>query len=172
MPSIAQPLVGAAATGAIALVLWFGLGLEPQHVLGVGEKTLDQILQQEGNPLLQVWWILAILVLAKTFATGFTLMAGGSAGMLVPAMYLGGTMGALVHYALLELGIPAGSGPALFMVAGIASGLVAVAEVPLAAIAFVMEVFGAHFGPPAIVACVLTYMVAKRLRLYSEDNKS
>lgn len=58
------------------------------------------------------------------------------------------------------------------MVAGIASALVAVAEVPLAAIAFVMEVFGAHFGPPAIVACVLTYLVAKRLRLYSEDNKS
>lgn len=172
VPSIAQPLVGAAATGAIALVLWFGLGLEPQHVLGVGEKTLDQILHQEGNPLLQVWWILAILVVAKTFATGFTLMAGGSAGMLVPAMYLGGAMGALAHYVLIELGIPAGPDPALFMVAGIASALVAVAEVPLAAIAFVMEVFGAHFGPPAIVACVLTYLVAKRLRLYSEDNKS
>lgn len=172
VPAVAQAFVGAMATGAIALALWFGLGLEPQHVLGVGEKTIEQILLQEGNPSLQIWWVLGILVVAKTFATGFTLMAGGSAGTLVPAMYLGGTMGALAHYALIELGLPAGPGPALFMVAGIASALVAVVEVPLAAIAFVMEVFGAHFGPPAIVACILTYMVAKRLRLYSEANKS
>ncbi|MEQ9199543.1 MAG: hypothetical protein RLN80_06105, partial [Rhodospirillales bacterium] len=61
--------------------------------------------------------------------------------------------------------------PALYVVAGLASALVAVVQVPLAAIAFVMEVFGATFGPPAIVSCVLTYMIAKRLRLYAEPKK-
>jgi CIC family chloride channel protein len=40
----------------------------------------------------------------------------------------------------------------------------------LAAIAFVMEVFGASYGPPAIIACVLTYKMARRWRLYVEPN--
>ena len=40
---------------------------------------------------------------------------------------------------------------------GIASALVAVVGVPLAAIALVFEVFGRVFGPPAILACGLTF---------------
>ena len=164
--SIARAGVGAIGAGAIALTLWFTLGIEPQHILGVGEETLKQVMEQQGNPLLQVWWVLLLLVAAKTLATGLTLMAGGSAGSLVPAMYMGGVTGGAVYYALVSLGIPAGPDPSLFVVTGIASGLVAVIDVPLAAIAFVMEVFGSHYGPPAIVACILCHMIVKRLKLY------
>ena len=32
-----------------------------------------------------------------------------------------------------------------------------------------LEVFGAHFGPPAIVAVVICYMFAKRFRLYGKS---
>ncbi len=168
-PGLLRPIIGAVATGSIGLGIWFGFGLEPQHVLGVSEETIIQVMAGEGNPLLKVWWILVLLVVAKAFATGFTLMAGGSAGALVPAMFLGGISGAAIYQGLLVLGYPLEANVAVFVVAGLASALVAVVQVPLAAIAFVMEVFGVAYGPPAILSCVLTYLLARRWKLYTLD---
>lgn len=62
--------------------------------------------------------------------------------------------------------------PALFAVVGIASSLVAVIGVPLAAIALVFEVFGKAFGPPAIVACGVTYLVTLRIKIYKHQRLS
>lgn len=169
VPIVLRAAVGALLAGSIAMALWFGLGIEPRHVLGVGESTMRAVLNGFAGPLLSVWWILLLLVLAKCVNTGLTLMAGGSAGLLIPAMFMGGLMGAAAYYLMIALGIPAyANNPDLFVVAGIASSLVAVIEVPLAAIAFVMEVFGANFGPPAIVACVVCHMFVKRFKLYVE----
>ena len=170
-PGIIRPVIGAICTGAIGVGIWYGFGLEPQHVLGVSEETIIQVMAGEGNPLLSVWWILFLLVIAKAFATGFTLMAGGSAGALVPSMYLGGVSGAAIYQLLLVLGVQLDANVAVFVVAGLASALVAVVQVPLAAIAFVMEVFGASYGPPAIVSCVLTYLLARRWKLYTLDEQ-
>ncbi len=166
-PSVLRPVIGAVGVAAVGLSLWFGLGLGPQHVLGVSEETIAHAASGDGHPLLRVWWALLLLVAAKALATGFTLMAGGSAGALVPAMYLGGLSGAAIFHLLGELGYGAGADVSVFVVAGLASALVAVVQVPLAAVAFVIEVFGANFGPPAIVACVLTYKLARRWRLYA-----
>ena len=171
LPGVLRPVIGAIGTGVIGLGIWFGLGLEPQHVLGVSEETIIQVMAGDGNPLLKVWWILVILVVAKAFTTGFTLMAGGSAGALVPAMVLGGISGAAIYEGLLVLGYPLDTNVAVFVVAGLASALVAVIEVPLAAIAFVLEVFGVAYGPPAIVSCVLTYLLARRWKLYTMDEE-
>ena len=44
--------------------------------------------------------------------------------------------------------------------------LVAMVGVPLAAIALVLEVFGAPYGPPAILACCVTYVLTLRLSVY------
>ncbi|WP_416896200.1 MAG: chloride channel protein [Minwuia sp.] len=163
---VAKPVVGAAVVAAIAMALWYGLGIEPQHVMGVSEHTIVQVIAGEGNPLLTVWWVLFVLVIAKAVATGFTLMAGGSAGALVPAMYMGGISGAGMFHLLDQFGLTTVNDPSIYVVAGLSSALVAVVQVPLAAIVFSMEVFGASFGPPAIVACVLTYKLARRWRLY------
>ena len=55
---------------------------------------------------------------------------------------------------------------------GIASALVAVIGVPLAAIALVIEVFGSAYGPPAILACGLTYVLTVRIRVYQTQRAS
>ena len=91
------PIVGRAALGAlgafaIAVFMWFWLGIEPTHILGMGEDTIEHVLVGGGNPQLHVWWVLLLVILAKSIATGMTLMTGGSAGLLVPAMVLGGCM--------------------------------------------------------------------------------
>ena len=167
VPNQFRATTGAILTVATALLLWQFLNISPEHILGVGEGTLRIVYEGSGNGQLQVWWILVILVLAKTLVTGLTLMAGGSAGLLIPAMFMGGMSGAAIYYGLTALGLSFGiTSPDIFIVAGIASSLVAVIETPIAAILFVLEAFGAAFGPPAIAACVVTHLLAKRFRLY------
>ncbi len=168
VPMPLQATVGAILTGAVAFIVWSIWDIPPEHILGVGEKTLSAVYEGTLDIHLQQWWPLLIIVLAKALATGFTLMAGGSAGLLIPSMFMGGISGAIVYYALLAIGVqlPLVT-PEVFIVSGVASALVAVIEVPIAAIAFVLEGFGASLAPPAIAACVLCHMVVKRLRLYS-----
>ena len=66
----------------------------------------------------------------------------------------------------LQMSMPS---PALFAVVGIGSALVAVIGVPLAAIALVLEVFGKSFGPPAILACGVTYLVTLKFKIYGNQ---
>lgn len=158
-----RPVVGAVLTGAIGLLPWLLLEIPPEHVLGMGEITILQLLEKTGPPAFEVWWALLLLLLLKALATATTLGSGGSVGMLVPAMVLGGLGGAVAHDALLSLGLSFDPMPALAIASGIAAGLTAVAGVPLCAITFVLEVFGAGFGPPAMVSCGVCFLLYSRL---------
>lgn len=136
----------ALAAGLVALALWRLAGLRPSHVLGIGEQTLNAILSQHGE--MSALSLLALALAGKMLTTGLTYSGGGSAGLLIPTMYLGGVSGALMAQAIRLAGGPE-LDPALFNVVGIGSSLVAVVGVPLSAIALVLEVFGPAFGPPA-----------------------
>ena len=156
-------------SAGIVYVYWKYLNIAPHHLLGVGEESLAQVLNQTTPEHMQVWWVLALVVLGKALTTGLTLMAGGSAGLLVPAMVLGGTSGAAVFEFLQTIGWAHSSELSLFVISGIAASLVSVIDVPIAAIALVMEIFGSHYGPAAIVSSVLCYLIAKRLHLYQSQ---
>lgn len=163
-------VVTALAAGSVALLLLHVARLSPKHVLGVGEETLAAILLGDSHEL-DAWWMLALVLLGKIVTTALTMAGRGSAGMLVPTMFLGGTSGALVAK-LVNLAGATSLDPALFAVVGIGSSLVAVVGVPLAAIALVFEVFGKAFGPPAIVACGVTYLVTLRIKIYRHQRTS
>jgi CIC family chloride channel protein len=155
--------------GLIALGLWWLTGLRPTHVLGSGEETLAVILS--GRDELASWWLLGLALLGKMATTGLTQAGGGSAGLLVPSMYLGGVSGALMAQGLdLLLGLTLD--PALFAVVGIVSALVAVVGVPLAAVALALEVFGPSFAPPVILACSFTYVLTLRSHIYQNQRLS
>jgi CIC family chloride channel protein len=53
---------------------------------------------------------------------------------------------------------------------GIAAALTGVVGVPIAAMTLVLEVFGKAYGPPAILACGITYIVSLRLRLGQQED--
>ncbi|MFT6821979.1 MAG: CIC family chloride channel protein [Myxococcota bacterium] len=89
--------------------------------------------------------------------------------MLVPSMVFGGVSGGLVATLLNMTGVLGQLDTSVFVVAGIASALVAVIGVPLAAIALVLEVFGSPYGPPAILACGVTYVLTLRMTVYREN---
>lgn len=167
VPSILRATTGAILTGAVAWVVWSVWHISPVHILGVGERTMSAVYEGTLPAALQAWGPLLTILLAKAIATGFTLMAGGSAGLLIPAMFMGGVSGAIVYDILINTGFHLHLiAPEVFIVAGVASSLVAIIEVPIAAIAFVLEGFGAALAPPSIAACVVCHLLVKRLKLY------
>ena len=170
IPIIFRSPIGALSVAFIALSLWFWLGLEPGYVLGMGENTISDLLMGSGNPLLQIWWVLLIIIIAKIVSTGFTLMTGGSAGLLVPAMVLGGTMGAAVFHLFNFIPILSQASPNLFIISGIASALVAVIEAPLASIALVIEMFGAVYAPAVLLAVGISHLMSTYFRDHFRSN--
>ncbi|MEZ4366846.1 MAG: chloride channel protein [Kofleriaceae bacterium] len=163
-PSVLHGAAGGLGVAAIAIGAWLGLGIAPHDLLGVGEHTVAAMF---GDAELAVPVLAAVLV-GKMLTTGFTIGSGGSAGMLIPAMVLGGVSGRLTAELLVGAGVMSASlDPTIFVVVGIASALVAVIGVPLAAIALVLEVFGKTYGPAAALACGMTYVLTLRIKVYS-----
>ena len=166
-PTVVRPAVGALVAGSVCLAMWVVFDLHPEHILGIGEHTINEVANGEGPVVLRVWWILLLAVVAKTLATAATLKSGGSVGMLFPAMYMGGLVGAAGFYFLGEIGLYAGPSVAVFVATGMATALTAVAGVPLASIALVLEVFGSNYGPAAALACAVCFTASKRFSLYA-----
>lgn len=194
--------LGPLAAGLVGLWCWWVLGLPLEHVLGGGEGTIHELLvgastthgelaahgvteaathahgSEHGGDGMQtvaslgIWWILLVALAGRMVTTGLTIQSGGSAGLLIPAMVMGG-MGGGVIAELLELtGLFGPIDVSPFVVSGIASALVAVVGVPLAAIALVLEVFGAAYGPPAILAVGLTYVLTVRFTVYRTQRRA
>ena len=164
IPFITRAPVGALLTAGIGLGAYYGLEIDIDHVLGMGENTVHDLINNHGNPGLKVWWIIFAIVFLKCVTTGLTLMAGGSAGLLVPAMVLGGASGAGVFYLIQDLGLGflVTKDMNLFVISGVAASLVAVAQVPVAAILIVTEMFGSTFAPPAMISVVICHLMVKR----------
>jgi CIC family chloride channel protein len=162
--------VGALGCGLVAVGLWQGLGIAPYHVLGMGEHTLNELLAPGAET---TWAFLLAVLVGKMLATGFTVGAGGSAGLLIPSMCFGGVSGLLTAKVLEGVGLGVvGAEPAIFVVVGVASALVAMIGVPLAAVALVLEVFGPQYGPPAALACGVTYVLTLRIKVYGSQRRS
>jgi H+/Cl- antiporter ClcA len=145
---------GAMLTGLIALAAITLTGHSLALVLGTGEEAINQALA--GHLTLQV---ALIALIAKLYATLATVGAGGSAGLLLPSLYLGAMTGVIIahffDYPSMTLVIPA-----------ITASLVAVVNVPLTAILFTLEIFGANYLLPALVTLVITLIFAHDNSIY------
>lgn len=98
-------------------------------------------------------------------ATLATISAGGSAGLLVPSIYFG-TMVAVITAQTFDY--PAG----MLIVPAMAASLVSLVNVPLAAIMFTVEVFGAAYMAPVLVTLVITSILAHDNNIYRAQRES
>lgn len=154
-------LLGAWLTGLIALVvMWVvpakqagGLGLE--LVLGTGEAAIDAALAGQLTLAVAI-----IALVAKLFATLITVGSGGSAGLLIPSMFLG-TMVAAAFSRLFGY-----TQPMVLIVPAITASLVSIVNVPLAAILFIVEAFSSHYMIPALLALIVTAIFAHDHTIY------
>ena len=165
-------LTGAAITGAIAIGVlifirvagsygWFGFDSHTADhalslVLGTGESVINDALA--GKVILA---IAIIALVAKMFATLATIGSGGSAGLLVPSLFFGTMIATIVAQIPVMLGYPEWSFSPLTLIApAMTASLVAIVNVPLAAILFVVESFSGGYMVPAIIALLISNILA------------
>ena len=170
---------GAIITGLIALAVFFGLrGLESIELFGVGEYEVEHALplvlgtgESVVDSALNGELILAVAIIAliaRIFATLSTIGSGGSAGLLIPSLFFGTMIATVFVKAPVVLGLPetfhfeAG----LLAIPAMAASLVAIVNVPLAAILFVTEAFGGAWMVPALIAMVVSNIFAYNVSIY------
>lgn len=157
-------LLGALTTGIVAIAVYYILPYltdEPailDHrfsiVLGAGEEAIDLALAGA-----MVLWVGVLALFTKMVATLATVGSGGSAGLLVPSIYFGAMVAAISA----ELsGLPAQT----LIIPAITASLVAIVNVPLAAILLPVELFGVDYMLPSLVCLVVCSIFAHRSSIY------
>jgi CIC family chloride channel protein len=103
---------------------------------------------------------LGMVLLLRTIATGVTMNFGGTGGLFLPTLLLGGAWGAIVGTALLPAMTP------VFILMGMAAFSAGVHKMMLTPIIFMAEVFGAHTIIPIILATVVCFFVSGAYSFY------
>jgi len=95
----------------------------------------------------------------KSLATGITVGAGGSAGMVGPTFFVGSMGGTFLAHLLSQA-------PELFALFGAAAVLGGAANAPVGAVVFLVELCGFSALFPGIILCGLSYRVARQWNLF------
>ena len=146
--------VGATITGAVAISVVFWSGRELSLVLGTGEAGIQAAV--DGT---LAWQLACVLLIAKIVATLATISSGGSAGLLIPSVFLGTMIAAALADAI-------GADPVSFVAPAITASLVSIVNIPLAAILFAVEMFGTAYMVPALIALVAASIFSDRVSIY------
>lgn len=147
-----RPVYGALLTGVV-------ISLVPRSA-GIGLDVIQHLLLN-----VEPWPILAALLVAKVLATSLSVGFGGSAGLVIPALFVGAVTGNLM--AGLFAGGQAGLLASL-VVTGMAAALASVANVPVAAAVLLVEMVGLRLAVPATIGSVIGYVIARRSVIYGD----
>jgi CIC family chloride channel protein len=167
LPVIAHAPVGALICALVAILMYHFFDISPHHLLGVGEETISLLFEHAGHDAMYSNWVmLGVVVILKIVLVGFTVVSGGSAGLLVPAMFVGAMSSSALYHLLMMLDwLPVIEGlHALFVVTGVASSLICVLDLPIATVIFVGELFGVSYIPPCIIAVALSRTLTSYIR--------
>lgn len=149
-PLWAQPMLGTLLAWPVIILLSTGASsaLQPFEIGRPGLAPLQDALS--GRLGLAV---LLSLTLGKAMDVALRSGSGSSVGIFGPAMWVGGLSGAIVSF------LPGFERTPLSVVTGIAAGIAAAMEFPLAAAVIVVEIFGGGLIVPAIAGSALGAIV-------------
>lgn len=161
-------LLGAVLTGLIAVLVvainnQFGLadrGESLSTILSTGTSTIEAALA--GQITIAV---ATIALIGRLAATVTTIGSGGSAGLLIPALFLG-TMVAVIFADLF------GQEPVTLIVPAMTASLVSVVNVPLAAIMLSIELFSSHYILPAAIALLVCTILTQDDKIYRTQRET
>lgn len=155
VPLWARAAVGGGMTGLIAIFY--------PHVLGTDATTLDAAF--EG---MFPWFLLLLIGYLKIVATCFSLGSGGSGGVLGPAIFIGGILGAFVG-TVANTWFPGHVGfIGGYALIGMAAFLAPVIGGPITSILILFEMAGNYaIILPLLVAVVNAMLVAHQFSRYS-----
>lgn len=170
VPRWLAPAIGGLATGALACAL-------PQVMDGryvFIQNALDVRFFSIGSHL--DWWywtgLLGVIVVVKCVASGLTVGSGAPGGVLGPAVFIGGAVGAFLGSACEALfpgHFPEALRQALIPV-GMGGVLAASMRTPLAAIVMITEMTGSYgLIAPLMFVCVSSYVIGRHWGLNHEQ---
>ncbi|MCP5463943.1 MAG: chloride channel protein [Deltaproteobacteria bacterium] len=159
-----RPAVGGLMVGLIGLffpdVIGGGLGVIQQAIYGTYSSG--------------TWYSVAgfffLLAVLKMFSATFTVQSGGSAGLLIPAFFIGGMLGGCVgtvfhHFfpALVPSATP-------YIVVGMSAFFAAATNASLGALVMVTELTGGYeLLPPLMVVAVISLIFSHRWSIYKNQ---
>ncbi len=178
IPRALKPMVGAAATGAVAIGCYYGFrayyGDDAAHdslsVLSFGYGFLQKVLDPGGAALLIP--VLLVVAFGKILTTALTIGSGGSGGVFGPSMVIGGALGAVVGL-LWKQWLPqlvSDQDVVMFAILGMASFFAAAANTPVSTLIMVSELTGSYdLLLPSMWVCALAYLLNRNHSLYQEQ---
>lgn len=163
LPIVAKPVLGGVVVG--------GMGTLFPEILGSGLGVVQQAIYGTYNaawPVALKFFLL--LALLKMLSTSFTIRSGGSAGVMVPSLFIGamigGAVGTILHALFPEL-VPSVTP---FVVVGMASFFAAVTNASLGALVMVTELTGGYeMLPPLMLVCVISLIFSHRWSIYKNQ---
>jgi len=134
-------------------------------VLGAGYFIIDKAILAEMSVTL-----LVIIVVAKIFATSFTICSGGSAGTFAPTMVIGASVGGVIGLILHKYVPVLASTPGTYAIVGMAGILSGLAKTPLSAIIMVSELTGNYqLIVPAMWVSTLSFLLLRKVKFYKSQ---
>lgn len=159
VPFVLKPALGGLLVGCLLLV-------SPQ-LYGIGYETMDSTLAGSLP-----WRELALLLVLKPLATSLTLASGGSGGVFLPSLYIGGLAGGLFA-AGLAAALPAATwSSGAWALVGMAGVLAGTSHAPVTAVLLAFELTHSYdVVLPVMLATALATLVARGLQrdsIYTE----
>ena len=150
------------------------LGFFYPEVLSDGLQMIQRLVSQNYTG---VWWHLSLfflfLAVLKMVATAFTLQSGGSAGSMVPSLFMGAMIGAsygVVMQHFFPLLVP---DVTPFVIVGMAAFFAAVTNASLGTLVMVSELTGGYeLLPPLMTVMVISLVLSHKWSLYSKQVKN
>lgn len=161
--NVFKPAIGGALVGAIAIA--------SPGVLGAGDEVISELVRTPGDAGNAALLVLALLVVAKIFATAITIGSGGSGGVFGPSLLLGAALGAAIGLLAHELAPGMAGLPGHYAMVGMGALLAATARAPLTSIFLVFELTGSSSTAvlPTLMAVAASIYTARRMEPYSID---
>lgn len=157
-PVLLKPALGGLLTGIAGFFFY--------EVSGTGIASLQKILSGHDFPL----WILLFLALLKIFATSFTVGSGGSGGILIPCLFIGGMLGGFVGTLGMKLAPGLIDSHEPFVLVGMAALLSGIANAHLGGIIIVSEISkGYGLLAPLLFTSALTVVLTTRANIYRQQ---
>ena len=146
--------------------IWIGLmlgviGLFYPEALGLGYDFIHRITTTELG-VLSLSTLIAILVL-KIVATSLTMNFGGSGGLFIPSLYVGGTLG-LIYAQIWNL-----EPTVLYVIVAMAAMLAATSKSLLTSITLVAETVGPSFIILTVVSAAISYFFTGSKSFYKSQ---
>ena len=168
IPRMFKPALGGLFVGAIIVFFPSVLGTGSGSIQDMINGTFIDEFQTKSNlSFLHPILFLFIIAFLKMISTSFTIGSGGSAGLFIPALFIGGTLGAATGL-FFDLMFPAlNISKSSFVLVGMGAFYSGIASAPIAGVLMVCEIIGSYvLLAPLMLVSILTVILNHKISIY------